>query len=128
VNRAAQGLPSPTSRACPGRGALLPRPVGRGGAVGPRSRRARLLPRGSGARVAPDLLPVRRPGRQYSRRNVHSKRRAEQLTGGTITPIWTGHYYGRVVLTPAGWRFTLLEPIVDQPINLGNLCAANNPS
>jgi hypothetical protein len=48
------------------------------------------------------------------------------VNGGTITPIWTGHYYGRVVLTSQGWRFTLWEPIVDQPINMGALCAANN--
>ena len=50
------------------------------------------------------------------------------VTGGTITPIWTGHYYGRVVLTSQGWRFTLWQPIVDQPINMGTLCAANNAS
>ena len=50
------------------------------------------------------------------------------VNGGSINPIWTGHYYGRVVLTNGGWRFQLWEPIVDQPINMGALCAANNPA
>jgi hypothetical protein len=46
-------------------------------------------------------------------------------TGGTITPLWTGHYYGRVRLTPQGWRFDYWAPIVDQPIELAG-CYANN--
>lgn len=49
------------------------------------------------------------------------------LTGGTTIPIWTGHYYGHVRLTKAGWKFELWEPIVDQPINLGADCSVNNP-
>jgi hypothetical protein len=46
-------------------------------------------------------------------------------TGGTITPLWTGHYYGRVRLTSQGWKFDYWSPIVDQPIELGG-CYANN--
>jgi hypothetical protein len=46
-------------------------------------------------------------------------------TGGTITPLWTGHYYGRVRLTPQGWKFDYWSPIVDQPIELAG-CYANN--
>jgi hypothetical protein len=46
-------------------------------------------------------------------------------TGGTITPLWTGHYYGRVRLTSQGWRFDYWAPIVDQPIELAG-CYANN--
>lgn len=50
------------------------------------------------------------------------------LNGGTETEVWSGHYFGHVLLTPQGWRFTLWEPIVDQPTNLGSDCAVNNGS
>jgi hypothetical protein len=46
-------------------------------------------------------------------------------TGGTITPIWTGRYYGKVRLTSDGWKFDYWAPIVDQPIETAG-CYANN--
>jgi hypothetical protein len=46
-------------------------------------------------------------------------------TGGTITPIWTGRYYGKVRLTNEGWKFDYWAPIVDQPIETAG-CFANN--
>jgi hypothetical protein len=50
------------------------------------------------------------------------------LNGGTQTEVWSGHYFGHVRLTHQGWKFTLWEPIVDQPTNLGSDCAVNNGS
>jgi len=48
-----------------------------------------------------------------------------EATGGTITPIWTGRYYGKVRLTGEGWKFDYWAPIVDQPIETAG-CFANN--
>ena len=48
-----------------------------------------------------------------------------EVNGGTITPIWTGRYFGKVRLTDQGWKFDYWAPIVDQPIETAG-CYANN--
>jgi hypothetical protein len=60
--------------------------------------------------------------------DIFSGQPNKTLNGGTETEIWSGHYFGHVLLTSQGWKFTLWEPIVDQPTNLGSDCAVNNGS